>query len=71
MQRSYSIYIHDDRYSVPTLLFVVADADERARELATQRLAESAHYTGIDVHHEDTLLFSLKADAGRGQAEGR
>jgi hypothetical protein len=66
MTRSYSIYIHDDRYSVPTLLFITADADERVRELATQRLAESAHYRSVDVHHDDELLFSLVAGAQRG-----
>ena len=38
---TFTLYIRDNRYAVPTLALVGADGEERVRELARQRLLES------------------------------
>lgn len=48
--RTYSYFIHDDRYSVPTLQFAVVPDEDRARELARLQLMSSPHYLSIEVH---------------------
>ena len=57
--RTYSFYIEDDRYSVPTLLFVPAEDDRGARRLARTELDDSPHYRGIEVREDDRFLFRL------------
>jgi hypothetical protein len=56
--RAFSFYIFDDRYSVPTLVFVPANDEPEARDLAAHRLAETRHYRKVEVWEGDALLFS-------------
>jgi hypothetical protein len=56
----YRFFIKDERYSVPTLSFVSAVDLRRARELAEQRLLESAHHISIEVWNDEGLLFSVE-----------
>ena len=58
--RIFTFYIHDDRYSVPDLLFVDANDDDSARDLAFGRLNQSTHYLAIDVHEGETPLFVVE-----------
>jgi hypothetical protein len=55
----YSIYIEDDRYQVPTLRFLSARDEGRAREQAHSCLEESAHHLSVEVCHAGAVLFRL------------
>lgn len=57
--RTYTFFIEDDRYGVPTLLFVTAKDERAARRRARAELADSPHYRGIEVREDDRLLFRL------------
>jgi len=57
--REYTFHIQDDRYSVPTLEFVVVRDEVRARELAAKRLHASEHHLAVEVFEDDALLFRL------------
>jgi hypothetical protein len=58
--RDYTFHIEDDRYAIPTLEFVTADSESRARALATQRLQISPHHLAVEVHNSDKLLFRIE-----------
>jgi hypothetical protein len=53
---TYTLYIHDDRYSVPSLDAVTVRDDERAREVARKRLAASPQYRLIEVWEDDRFV---------------
>jgi len=57
--RIFSFYIHDTRYSVPTLQIVNAPDEDQAREIAQQRLDESMAHLAIEVVEDDRRLFEL------------
>ena len=54
--KTYTLYIHDDRYSVPSLDAVTVRDDDRAREVGKNRLAVSAHYRMIEVWEDDRFI---------------
>jgi hypothetical protein len=54
--KTYTLYIHDDRYSVPSLDAVTVRDDERAREVGANRLAVSPHYQLIEVWEDDRFV---------------
>lgn len=58
--RTFSFYIHDTRYSVPTLQIVTVRDEARARELAQQRLDEGEHHLSVEVVEGQTELFRLE-----------
>lgn len=60
--RIFVFFIHDRRYSVPTLNFVTAPDEATARALAGQRLAETDHHLAIDVVDGAVELFRLCRD---------
>jgi hypothetical protein len=55
----FEVYIEDDRYSVPTLRFVVADSSTRAWEMALQLLNENQHHIGVEIRVGDRSLGGL------------
>jgi len=57
--RIFSFYIHDSRYSVPTLQLFDAIDENRAGELAEVRLDESMAHLAIEVREDDNRLFEL------------
>jgi hypothetical protein len=59
--QAFQFYIQDDRYTVPTLLFVEARSPERARAIAERHLRSSPHFSGIDVYLDDKRLFGVSA----------
>lgn len=58
--RTFSFYIHDRRYSVPTLHIVTVRDEDRARELAQQRLEDGDHHLVVEVLEGQTELFRLE-----------
>ncbi|MDP2260354.1 MAG: hypothetical protein Q8J89_11630 [Caulobacter sp.] len=58
--RTFSFYIHDRRYSVPTLQIVTVRDEGRARELAQQRLDEGEHHLAVEVVEGQDELFRLE-----------
>jgi hypothetical protein len=57
--QDFRFLVIDRRYSVPTLHFVQARDERRARELAKKLLEESQHHRGVEVWTDDILLFEL------------
>lgn len=55
--RTFSYFIKDDRYSVPTLQFAVVPDETRALEFARRQLLSSPHYLSIEVHENGRPLF--------------
>jgi hypothetical protein len=51
--KTYTLYVHDGRYAVPTLLTVELRDDDRVRDYAARKLAESDHYTAVEIWEDD------------------
>ncbi len=60
--RTYTVYIRDERYSVPSLVFVDARSEMLVADLARQKLEESAHHLAVEVLDGDTLLLRIARD---------
>ena len=56
--RNFSIFVADDRYSVPTMLMAVVTDEARAIELAVDKLAETPHHLSVEVWEADALVFA-------------
>lgn len=54
--KTYTLYIHDDRYSVPSLDAVIVRDDERACEVGRNRLVASPHYRLVEVWEDDRFI---------------
>ncbi|HZC17765.1 MAG TPA: hypothetical protein VE309_13485 [Caulobacteraceae bacterium] len=54
--KTYILYIHDDRYSVPSLDAVTVRDDQRALEVVRDRLTVSPHYRQIEVWEDDRFI---------------
>lgn len=63
--QAFQFYIQDDRYSVPSLLFVEARSPERAKAIALKHLESSPHFRSIDVYLGDDRLFRLGGERNR------
>ncbi len=57
--RTFSLFIEDTRYSVPTLVLATVKDESRIRELARARLEESPFHVAVEVREGDLYLFSL------------
>ena len=55
--RTFSCFITDDRYAVPTLTFLLVADEAFARELALRRLLESPHHRKIEVLENGEPVF--------------
>jgi hypothetical protein len=64
MLRTFSLFTTDRRYSVPTLDFLVARDEVRARELARNQLLASEHHLAVEVHENGRPLFREARDTG-------
>ena len=60
--QTYALYIDDDRYSVPTLLFVTANDDTAVRRIAREKLSEP-HHKAVEVLEGEQILVRLERDA--------
>jgi hypothetical protein len=45
----YSLFIEDDRYTVPTLVIITVANDARANEIALDHLNRSDHHRSVEV----------------------
>lgn len=54
---TYSIFIDDDRYSVPTLQFVVGGSETSAFSFAVMYLLDSPHHQSVRVDRDGTEVF--------------
>jgi hypothetical protein len=52
----YVLYIHDDRYSVPTVDSINASDDETAKQILRERLGTSSHYYAVALWHDDRFV---------------
>ncbi|HEY8617624.1 hypothetical protein [Phenylobacterium sp.] len=55
--RTFSFFIEDKRYAAPTLQFVIAADEQRARELALRELGASGEHLAIEVQENGRTLF--------------
>jgi len=60
---TFTFYIQDDRYNVPTMDIVIAQSEARARVRAMERLLESTHHLGVEVYEGDRLRFSMTTES--------
>jgi hypothetical protein len=66
--RTFTVYIEDDRYSVPTLNVISLRDDVRAREWAEGAMQENPHYRGVEVCEDGERLFGVGSLAERARA---
>ena len=55
---TFSCFVTDDRYSVPTLTFLMVADAALARELALRRLLESPHHRRVEVLEDGEPVFT-------------
>ncbi|HLK26369.1 MAG TPA: hypothetical protein VKT30_17060 [Caulobacteraceae bacterium] len=65
ISKIYTLYIDDDRYSVPSLDAIDAGDDDAATELARARLASSPHYLAIELWDGERQIARLESPARR------
>ena len=65
LMRAFEIFVHDDRYSVPTLHLVPAAHESAARRLAEGLLLTSAHHHGVELWRDGEQLLALGACTDR------
>ncbi|MBS0409063.1 MAG: hypothetical protein JSR86_04035 [Proteobacteria bacterium] len=69
---TFSIFIDDDRYSTPTLHFVIDDDEAAARAFAIRYLLQSSHHQAVRIDVEGTEVFATaRRDLGPGSSEPR
>ncbi len=57
---TYTLYVHDSRYAVPTLLTVDMRDDEAMRAYAIQYLERSPHYRSVEIWDDERQVDELK-----------
>ena len=58
---AFEVFVHDDRYSVPTLQLISADDDFEARQAAAALLRASPHHLGVELWRGGDLVAALGA----------
>lgn len=61
---TYTLYVNDVRYAVPTLLTVDMRDDEGVRAFAQRYLERSPHYRSVEIWDDERQVDELKPDAG-------
>jgi hypothetical protein len=59
--RTFSCFITDEGSSTPTLSLILADNEDRARELARRELADTRRPVSVEVCEGDKLLWAERA----------
>ena len=65
----YVLYIHDNRYSVPTVDSLRASDDASAKQLLKQRLESSPHYFAVALWQDERFVARIETSANRGPAD--
>jgi hypothetical protein len=71
--RTFEIFVHDDRYSVPTLKLMPAADEAAARRAAEILFMGSTHHSGVELWADGEQILELGncAERRRSQAGGR
>jgi hypothetical protein len=64
----YTLYIEDDRYSVPTLLTAEMPDDDRVMHYTADILSQSQHYLAVEVWDGDRRVGATMRDDGAEQS---
>ena len=56
---TYTLYVHDGRYAVPTLLTIDSRDDDSARVHARRHLESSTHYRAVEIWDDDRQVAQL------------
>ena len=56
---TYTLYVHDGRYAVPTLLTIDSRDDDSARAHARRHLESSTHYRAVEIWDDDRQVAQL------------
>ena len=56
---TFTLHILDERYSVPTLHFLLCDTEDEARQKALRYLGDSSYHTAAEVFLGVNRLFAL------------
>lgn len=60
----YTLFVNDDRYTVPTIKFIVGEEFDQARSHATQLLAASPHHLSVEFDENGSTLFVISRPQG-------
>jgi hypothetical protein len=60
----YVLYIHDDRYTVPTVDSLRAADDRIAKQMLRERLETSPHYFAVALWQDERLVERIEKTAG-------
>jgi hypothetical protein len=56
VMRTFTCLYSDDRYSIPTLAFLIVGDLERARELARRELDANPHHDAFELHEGERFV---------------
>ena len=59
---TYTLYVHDGRYAVPTLMTIDSRDDESARAIARRHLESSTHYRSVEIWEDERQVAELRLD---------
>ncbi len=59
---TYTLFVHDGRYVVPTLLTIEARDDDGARAYALRQLESSTHYRAVEIWDDERQVAELTLD---------
>jgi hypothetical protein len=66
---TFEAFVHDDRYSVPTLHLVAALDEAMARSVADELLRASPHHLGVELCRNGQQLAAIGVCAVRKRSE--
>ena len=59
---TYTLFVHDGRYVVPTLLTIESRDDDGARAYALRHLESSTHYRAVEIWDDERQVAELTLD---------
>jgi len=68
---SFEIYIDDERYQVPQVVFIMAGDRVAAAQAAVTMMHENRHYRGVELRRDDERIFAAGSFAKRPRAAWR
>jgi hypothetical protein len=57
---TYTLYVHDGRYAVPTLMTVDMRDDDGVRAYAQRHLESSPHYSAVEIWEDERQVGELR-----------
>ncbi len=59
---TYTLFVHDGRYVVPTLLTIESRDDDTARAYALRYLETSTHYRAVEIWDDERQVAQVTLD---------